>query len=89
MVAVFVIVNVGVAVLVGRGVSVGVWVLVGCGVNVGVFVDVGLGVREAVGVAERAAINAFTCAVLAAEVASRLRSIVGVDEGTVAVGDGV
>jgi hypothetical protein len=64
-------------------------VLVGRGVNVGVFVIVRLGVREGVGVADNAAMNAFICAVRAADVASRLRSIVGVDEGTVAVGDGV
>ena len=82
-------VGLSVDVSVGRGVWVREGVQVGIGVFVGERVRVGGGVFVDVGVAESAAMNAFICAVRAAAVANLLRSIVGVDDGSVAVGDGV
>jgi len=47
-----------------------------------------MGVRVAVGVADSATMNASIRAVLAAEVDATARSVVGVEDGTVAVGCG-
>jgi hypothetical protein len=48
-----------------------------------------MGVRDAVGVADKAAIKTCMRAVLAADVEATARSVVGVEDGTVAVGSGV
>jgi hypothetical protein len=88
-VGVRVCVGVSVGVRVGRGVLVSEGVHVGGGGLVGVFVQVGMGVRDAVGVDERNAMNVLRRSVWMAEVASRLVSVVAVNEGVMDnVGDG-